>query len=633
MDDKRPKMPTTAKVQKWFMIFSKASNIGELYYGKLLHCFAGILLLLFAISHFIMLTVSRPSQYSTNTVFPFLTNWSLYLVAGVLELATATVCLIRRGKNLANLAILAFLVIIIWYRWALSYTGGQRCDCLGVLGMAFHLNKSQETILPIIALSLLILTLLPWLFQMLGKITSCKLKRSDVKPIAAFALLVLLKYDSHGDTVEIKGNYEVYHYNTKTGSVFSNTTVYAAFKCRFSGPEWSISATNLSASGEGLMRTPWEEVIYDGTNLYTLTPNYTDPEGHSFPVRATVSYGSIFVRDYDEWLDFEAIWMAYGLHPSDAPTNENGIVEIPLPWYNARLKLLAYGAEWKITASEDGRFMKECQVVANTRLDLSTEEELLRPTVNTPNNLNMRNYYTEKLRLRREAWPHGFLQANYKCSDWYQTNGVLWPMSSEETRYESRFRNEHPLAKAFVRASSISVSTNSEHLLPPRVAKKTIVADYRYRIKDDQRICLFAEYVIPGGERWKPANDLDFIRRAKSSSQFVSFLDYRTDRRKSHFTWLLLVIMLLPVMLAIVVKLHKTTNKKMKTKAALCLLVLGFIVSVSLDVRSTGISHNNCNTDCTGACTETTTWGTGENTRTTTSTANCSLVAGGCICW
>ena len=89
----------------------------------------------------------------------------MYLIAGLFEAATGLLCLRFRGRDAANIVILTFVGVILWYRWAFYYTGGTQCSCLGILGRLLHLSKTQEKVLPILALIVLTMTTLPWLIR------------------------------------------------------------------------------------------------------------------------------------------------------------------------------------------------------------------------------------------------------------------------------------------------------------------------------------------------------------------------------------------------------------------------------------------------------------------------------------
>jgi hypothetical protein len=112
--------------------------------ARWLHCLSAILLLVLAAAHFSDLKSSRIAHDLNNTVFPFLTNRTVYFMAGAFEVAAGLLCVRYRGRDLANIVILTFVATMLWYRWAFDLTGGTRCGCLGILGRMLHLSSGQE---------------------------------------------------------------------------------------------------------------------------------------------------------------------------------------------------------------------------------------------------------------------------------------------------------------------------------------------------------------------------------------------------------------------------------------------------------------------------------------------------------
>jgi len=510
------------------------------------------LLLLFAASHFAAFKVHRLSQQMPNAVFPFFTNQTMYLLAGALETVTAAVCLKGRGRAIANLGILNFILIIIWYRWSLSHTGGgNSCECLGILGSVLHLSRAQEKVLPIIALVLLITCIIPWLVRSLAKRKGLIWRKLTAAGTSGLLLTIFHCHACYGEqTIEISGNYVTERCSGLTGAVIANDgrNIRAVFTCKFSGAAWSIFATNIATEGR-VLKTPWEGLVYDGTNTYTFAPNYEHPfEKKVYPVRVTISPEPLFLRDYDERLHIDVLWLAYGLSPRLAPTNHNGAIEIPLPWWAARRSALARGYEWKITPSADGRFVSECTVLRNTNLDLSLREELRRPDMGFTFGAfdESDNGFVAGLDTRHSI-PHGWLEATYKCTDWFNTNGVLLPRTSEELRYSHSVVTEwlHPTFRARITASALVVRQGLQQLLPP-VTQPTLVADYRYRRADEKFAIPCLEYELSPGSSWKSDKDEKLVNQANIQFKRArSFL--APEQRARYLAWLVLPLFLLPL--------------------------------------------------------------------------------------
>ncbi len=132
-----------------------------------LHCFAGTLLILFALSHFAFLRISGFEGRLPNPVFPFFTNNGLYLTAGFIEGLAAVACFRFPGRDWTNVIVLTFVTIMLLYRWAFVFNGGSDCNCLGLLGKLLHVSKREERTTPNLALLYLVFTTIPWFYSML----------------------------------------------------------------------------------------------------------------------------------------------------------------------------------------------------------------------------------------------------------------------------------------------------------------------------------------------------------------------------------------------------------------------------------------------------------------------------------
>lgn len=530
---------------------------------------AGLLLLVFAGSHFLMAIVPSYAQESINSVLPFLTERRFSVVAGLFELATALTCLRCARKSVAPVAVCVFIVVVSWYRWALAFTGASSgCHCLGLLGKALHLTKVQEHYAPIIVLVLLTLSVLPWAGGVLRGLLPSRSRLTPIIPlVVAFACSVQLC--SADDTVRIAGYYDTSRYNYETGAAFPDLTSHVAFACTFSGPEWSIFCTNTATEGRTL-KTPWEGLVYDGNSIYTFkpedlqdySPDYRGMRGTNYSVRATISPSPFFVRDFDEFLDFESIWFVYGLRADNLPTNKDGVVEIPLPWYNARTSPMAYGFEWQVAPATDGAFISGCRVVSRAELQQNTREELARPTVVPPEGLGQYNRFDYLRRLRTSAFPEGFVSAVYHCTGWYKTNTFILPMAGEEERYGNYPCTNFPAYKASIRATTVTLEPGLRDLLP-RFAQRVIVADYRYHQREGSHVLPYLEYSVSAGEPWRSSRDPGLLAQLKSDMNLALPL-YARGAGRTAFVWAILaVILAAPIILVRIAKVkHKTNTNK-----------------------------------------------------------------------
>ena len=286
---------------------------------------------------------------------------------------------------------------------------------------------------------------------------------------------------------------------------------------------------------------------------YLLTiPNPVTPA-----IRVAISPGSIFIQDLDEWLDFNLIWMTYGLCPLLLTNNTNGIAEIPLPWLHGRISPWAHGFEWKITPSPDGRFLSECLVLRNTNLDLGVKAEMARPDMSLDRSLTEHNRISEGL-LVRKSRPDGNVEGIYKCTEWYSTNGIHLPRASELARYWGH--EPHPVFRGRVSASTVLAHDGVDKLMP-RILQPTLVADYRYRPSNNTATLPSFDYLLRPGDNWKADNDPKLLREVQERFRaFVAFQrrQSQADKANRFLTWLVLAAVVAPLLALLRSKKQKT---------------------------------------------------------------------------
>ncbi len=138
----------------------------ELGLGPCVSCWAaGIVLLLLALWFFAEYSPGTEFGCSVNSVMPVLTNNMVLLVGVVLALSLGFLCFRRPGERLTGLSVLAFSVLILWYCWALRYTGGNLSDRVGFAGRWLRLTTSEEHSFPVVGTILLLILTGPWLWH------------------------------------------------------------------------------------------------------------------------------------------------------------------------------------------------------------------------------------------------------------------------------------------------------------------------------------------------------------------------------------------------------------------------------------------------------------------------------------
>lgn len=511
---------------------------------SILHIFAGLVLIMFAVSHFAFLSMPDNSHASLNSVFPFLTNGKLYFIAGIFEAIIGASCLAFNGSDRTNVLILSFVTVILWYRIAFYLMGGNQCGCLGLLGRLFHVGKWQEIAIPYLALLSLVTATTPWLFRHFKKFRGSTAISST---LLAFIFLQPTQSVFGGLTIHISGEINSDCYNPKSGAIYTDDSVRADFKVKISDSDWSISVTNRADN------TRWEKLVWNGTNLYLFQPNkyyYAHEKKLAEATLITVSPSPVyFSLDGEDPTGLNVVWLAYGFSPVAASTNQDGVVALPLSWRGGRNSLGAYGYRWSLGEWAGWRFLNTLEVVRDHSLDLAAEQELLRSGMDYPENLVTFNLRNQDLRHRLEI-PDGFVEATYNCTSWLQTNSVAIPLISEFKRYSPPFQgstHEKPFYIAKLVAKTVSVSDEAARLLPMQADEShSVVRDYRYKKMNDTRIFKYAEYELRKGDNWKSANDPELL--AKQRAWLKHGKKYRDfSNGKSVLSWLILGLIVVPV--------------------------------------------------------------------------------------
>lgn len=528
-----------------------------------LHVCAGIIFLTYAGSHFGFLFLPDATHDLKNIVFPFLSNWTLYLVAGLTEAMVGVLCLNMCGRNLTSVIILTFVLSMFWYRWAFSYLGGTYCGCTGLLGRLFHLSKNEEKIVPLLTLVALMFTATPWLYSILKKVSCFNSRRMVI-----VLFLFLLQNGFTEDIIYIKGTIDWQDYAPGTGQPTPQYQAHHKFAATLSGNEWKLCVTNIDRPRW------WAEIVYDGTNTYVIQPEteygFLAKGADQVPLTnsqtAMIDNSPGFHHALDE-MNATIGWFTYGLSPRAVRTNKAGLIDMPTPTTSARGNLRSYGYKWVIEFSENARFVSHCEIVRDKTLDLSDKEELLRPEFDYPETLQDYNEDLMTLGLRR-ATPDGFIKNRYTTTEWFHTNGLSIPLASKLEGYWWDPKNgalPHPWHIFDLRATSISLSKNEENVVP-EVTMPTQVQDYRYKKINESRIFKYAQYKLGAGALWKSDKDPaimaqvgDYLKHGRKYSTYV-------NNEKYWVVWLLLLTILAPLIILCHVYFRNRPKQKQKDK-------------------------------------------------------------------
>lgn len=539
---------------------------------SVLHCLAGALLLVFASSHFAFLGLTGFEGRLRNSVFPFLTNNNLYCAAGGLEWVTALVCFKFHGRPFTNVFILAFVTVMLLYRWAFNFTGGTHCACLGLFAKLLHIDNAREKTLANLALLCLAITTTPWVYS--------GFPAQSRRFFSTLTLLVMIALPSKSAadgspsnlTIQIYGGYTATAQNPATGKAYLDYRhVRAAFVAVLSGPAWIICVTNLSTGSACRL---W----CDGTNTFALQPadaidfdTFNLTGGSKSTNVVTISPTLYYVETIDpDYLDVSLPWLTYGLNPSAAAQGEDkGIVALPVPWLQPRSKPSGYGYKWDISwAGNDGqtdmRFAQTLTVARDRSLDVDTNAWLLRKDLLYPVSLPDYNRALDDL-SHVISVKDGFVEAKFQCLHWYTeqyaSNDIITVPDESEFEcfaFSPRRVNPFPYFKGELSASRIVVLEGPQDSLHPGIQLTTRVLDFRYRRVNATHIYRMARYTLQAGEAWKSSDDPALLAEAAYYLRHGPRYDTYVTMR-NYLVWVLFgVILVTPV---IVMLISKRRNK------------------------------------------------------------------------
>ena len=509
-------------------------------WASALHGLAGLLLLGFTASHGAFLAVADPRQGLPNTVFPFLCNWSVYLLAGLTELCVGLAGLRWRGQPWVNGLILTLVAELLCYRWALRFTGGIGCNCLALLGRLLGISRAQETALSLFFLGVLVLTTIPGLLE-LGR----RRWRARSTLIPALVLLSCSGSLLAEPGLRVWGTVSLREFNPRTGEPYPQQQWHNTFVVTLWERTWEVRVTNQH-------RAHWWGVrAFDGTNSYALRPaGGAFVAGHPEQPATNRAQATVIRSPYPvplgSVLGEAMVSLTYGWSPETFQTNRAGDVVMPIPWTVVRRNPDAWGFRWKVFGWEDGRFLRAFDVVRDSRLDLPTRQELFRWEIDYPDTLADYNAYLSALNARKSR-PDGSLRGRYAVTEWYRAEGRTFPRAARLEVFSIMDTN-HP-SRIFELEAAGFEGLKSPPVTPPAIAVSTQVSDYRYKRWNSRRIYKFAPYTLEPGESWPGDRDSallaaaeDWLKRGRPFTRFA-------DDHKRWFAWMLLGLVLGPMVI------------------------------------------------------------------------------------
>lgn len=362
-----------------------------------------------------------------------------------------------------------------------------------------------------------------------------EIKRLLKESVVILSLLLLpVKTQSDQTTFLISGNYEASRYNPATREIYKDTHVRANFVATINNVSWHVAATNLE---DGTVSEIW----CVGTNSYTLR-SYKRGNPATNYVAATVSRSSLYQASGEDFLHISLPWITYCLSPKMLESDSK--VDLPAPWLRPRYRLESYGYRWLINASPGGMFIESCELVRDSSLDLSEEQEFLRPELVFPEHLRDYERYKVQLQIRKET-PDGFIQGRYRCLDYWHGSAKDVPARAELTYYlPGSTGYSHPWFRGTIKAESIQIITNNVEI--GHTPEETVnVIDFRYRKFNGRQLYRGALYTLLPGESWKPDNDPGLLHeRAQYLKHAPRYNAFPETRKKLLLIWLFCALLL-----------------------------------------------------------------------------------------
>lgn len=471
----------------------------------------GTLILLYCVSHILLIRMPDPDHGLPNVVFPMLPNRIVYSFAAFLEFVVGANCIVNRKVRSATLGTVFFIAVICWYRVSIKFLGGdQTCNCLGFLGRILSVSRTTEQVVPIVTLAVLTGLVTPW--TKLWRV----LRPQNKIGVFSVGLLFTTTFagvpDMYGlDGYRIQGTITVNAYNPISGREYENQQANSHFSVVL-----YKNAYQLQIDCEN--RPGWKiSCTYDGENFLVLPPSESIFSADS-PIKedakqlAILSSEPIPKLDAPDRLGISMLWITFCLqsHISSGAIANN--TEIPLLWWYPRVNPMGYGYRWQVSATDDKLFAKSVSIVRDSSLDLDKAGEFNRLGINVENTVSEKNRFTKILKIRSEQ-PDGFEVGRFTASSFVKDTGVPIPASAELIIHNQKLNDAtHYWRRYTVTTQRVEIVKNVDISLPT-IDKDTAVQDFRLTEKRGAKFYRVSEYNLARSGSWPQKDDSMLISR------------------------------------------------------------------------------------------------------------------------
>lgn len=377
-----------------------------------------------AVSHALDLRMGHPMYDLADPVFPFMTGGMLYFTFTLFLLAYTVLCFSAGfftsfAARYSVAAAIALLFSILWYRASLAILGIAECRCLGILGSAFSLTKSQEQLFRVL---LLVALCLPSLLVLSAPLAAIRRKR--LRAVLQLSLVILPALAARGaSTIHLTGGYSLRAQNPLSAAAYADLSSTGTFAVHLSGTHYKICLTN---SGNGWITGAW----FDGESLhYYDIPNTNRGSGMIF-----VDKGNWLLAGPRNNIPSYLFWLMYGANAESL--SKVATANRPLPWDQPRYNMTAYGYRWDFAWMKKDRYLQSARVFRDKSLDLPTyRDELMRPTMLFPVKIDQKRQRRIYFENCRRSIPDGLLAGEYQCGAYTNLYGCAIPLQSILTVY------------------------------------------------------------------------------------------------------------------------------------------------------------------------------------------------------
>ena len=477
------------------------------------------LLLAFGSSHLLASASSNaPMLNMSNSVFPLISNDTVFAFAGLLQIILATQVFRYRHTARADVLLVATAGLLVWYRvarWVLGDT--QACGCAGILREYLHMSAQQERNYATIGVGTLFLCAVPgfWrLFRGRRELSSFGRGLTTSWAVLCGATVFFLAAEpiSADDYLRFSGTMTVERLNG-FGQPHTNLTEKFSWVVEMGAAgTWSLSSTN-SANGW------WESVVFDGTDTYIIQPSISENlQGSSFlsePDRnlnlANVSRGPLPLLVSDDVGQVSALWTCFCSLEAKRILGSNGeAIAWPILGWSPRSTLKAWGFRWTFLGGSNlvvgGRYLvSDIEIKRDRDLDAKTFDEALKiPEFQYPMDISDRNA-AEVSWAALKAYDNSALAGKLEFKEWTTEGGNPIPKRAELT-YWLPGREPSKYHRFLINIDRVELTQFKPHAPPPFLVS-TRVDDYRYQQKGEQKHFTAATYLARVGEAWKTSED------------------------------------------------------------------------------------------------------------------------------